>query len=55
MEENQGNKNEQSKTNISSEEVKNEAEQTIKEVKNTFKNTNFKKDSEAAKGFFLSF
>jgi len=47
--------NEKEGFNVSSEEVKKEAKQTVNEVKDTFKNTNFKKDSEAAKGFFISF
>ena len=41
--------------NVSSEDLKKESKETVNEVKNTFKNTDLKKDSQAAKGFFTAF
>lgn len=41
--------------NVSSEDLKRESKETVNEVKNTFKNTDLKKDSQAAKGFFTAF
>ena len=41
--------------NVSSEDLKKESKETLNEVKNTFKNTDLKKDSQAAKGFFTAF
>ena len=41
--------------NVSSEDLKKETKETVNEVKNTFKNTDLKKDSQAAKGFFTAF
>lgn len=40
---------------ISNEDIKKESTKTINQVKETLKNTNLKKDSQIAKGFFSSF
>lgn len=60
MEENQNTEqgqtnNTNENSNISSEEIKQEASQTINDVKDTIKNTNLKEDTKAAKGFFTNF
>lgn len=41
--------------NINSEDAKKEAEQTVKDVKETIKNVNLKDDTKVAKGFFKDF
>lgn len=48
-------KSENSTLNINTEELKKETAQTVKEVKDTIKNTNFKADTKVAKGFFKDF
>lgn len=67
MEENQENKqedinsNEETQTesnttfNINKEDLKKETSETVNQVKDTLKNTDFKKDSKEAKGFISSF
>lgn len=60
MEENQNNnssndQNANMNFNVNANEVKQETQQTMNEVKNTFQNTNFKQDTQAAKGFFSDF
>lgn len=40
---------------INTEEVKKEAKSTFSQVKSTIRNTNFKKDANEAKGFFIKF
>ena len=52
MDENQNNSN---SFNVSSEDLKKETKETVNEVKNTIKNVDFKKDSQAAKGFISEF
>lgn len=62
MEENQNKEEEQlnvekenSNFKITSDELKKETTQTIQDVKDTIKNTDIKKDTKAAKGFFINF
>lgn len=51
MEENENKNN----FNINAEDVKKETSETVNQVKDAIKNTDFKKDSKEAKGFFFSF
>lgn len=41
--------------NVNAEEIKKETSETVNQVKDTFKNADFKKDSKEATGFFSSF
>lgn len=49
------NSNDTSEINYKTQDLKGEATNTVNEVKQTFKNANFKKDSKEAQGFFTSF
>lgn len=51
-EENQDPKENQTDSNFNTEEIKKEAAETVNQVKDTIKNTDFKKDANEAKGFF---
>lgn len=60
MEENQeqnsmNEQNNSSNFNFTTNEIKEETRQTVQNVKDTIKNTDFKKDTAAAKGFFTTF
>ena len=55
MDENNNNEEKEFAVNIDKEELKNQTKDTVNQVKESFKNTDFKTEAKATKGFILDF